>query len=122
MPSSLLEAHLDLFTQLQPLLLSRARATTLTVLRRSTIEASGGRKYGSLRKKWTSYVGPMPWHRAAPPERLLTIFFVCIFENLMFSQNKDGALDVSELGLLMDPRHYIHSLNEVLPEVFVRFI
>ena len=31
----------------------------------------------------------------------------------MRTQNKDGALDVSELGLLMDPRHYIHSLNEV---------
>jgi hypothetical protein len=51
-----LEFHPGLFTQLQPPLLSRARATTLTVLRRLTIEASGGRKYGSLRKKWTPYV------------------------------------------------------------------
>lgn len=32
---------------------------------------------------------------------------------MVAAQNKDGSLDVAELSLLMDPRHYIHSLNEV---------
>lgn len=33
--------------------------------------------------------------------------------SLVFSQNRDGFLDLAELAALMDPRGYISGLNEV---------